>query len=71
MKKASIDIKHDISQINIYPNEVITIWIYDSRRDFRYDKAVHLEIRKNSDGEIEIFSSDENIVIKSFNDWTR
>jgi hypothetical protein len=68
MKLADKTVRVDVTDINIYPGQYITIWLNRNPASGKRD-AVQVELRVLDNGTTEIFTHVAETHIEDFEDW--
>jgi hypothetical protein len=69
MNSPKIEFQKDLSQISLFKDETLTIFVQRRERLEPTTSSCQIEIRQSKDGKIEIFTDNKDIEIKSFNEW--
>lgn len=71
MNNPKISFQKEISDINLYPGELLTVWLNRLSETASKRKAVQIELRVTKHGKCELFYSEKNggVNIRSFKEW--
>ena len=67
MEKARMMIQQEVSDINIYPGEFITVWLNRNEKA-EVCNATQVELRV-TDGELQIFTNFKEVSVQDFEHW--